>query len=445
MRRLPLFLTGIFLLLCGMESCTSENDPNTGVIPTSDSLLLTYSDTTTLVAFIEKDDTLRTDATERVLLGSMYDPVFGKTTSSFYSTFTATQTLLTESNVYTVDSVVLTMRADGGYGDLSKFTGYQVLEVFELTEDIPAAPTGGYNSTDTFSCNPVPLATYGFVPQFFPYATEPAAIRIKLNPALGNRFFATPFDTLNSTNVTDYIKGIYVRIHPSVPGMQNPGQGGIAYFKLNSDVSNLKIYYKKNSSTIQQSPLKFSMATTNNRRVNVFRHNYNMGIADAALVNKLADTNDIVSSDKLYIQAMEGIRIKVKMPYLSNYIDSGPIIVNRAEFVLPIDATQDIHLYDEPDNLMAYYIGNDGLIHFMPDIPYTYYDSFYNPITQEYKIVLTQYIQRVLNGDNIPHEFYFDIPVLAKYTDAYRIVLNSPEHLTKPMKLNLTYTRIPSL
>lgn len=442
MRRPLQFFIGIFLLLTSLGSCTSESDPNSGVIPTSDSLLLTISDTTTLITFIERDDTLRTDATERVLLGSMYDPVFGKSTSSFYSTFTFSQTLYTGLDVFTVDSVILTMRADGGYGDLSKFTGYQVLEVFELAEDIPDAPTGGYNSTTSFNYYPVPLATYGFVPQFFPLGTEPSAIRIKLNPILGNRFFTTPNDTINSTNVKDFIKGIYVRINPMVSSMQTAGTGGMAYFKLNSDISNLKVYYRKNNSTISLM-LKLPMSTTSNKRVNVFTHDYSF--ADPALQAKLADTNNTIASDKLYIQAMEGIRIKVKMPYLMNYVDSGPVIVNRAEFVLPIDPTQDIHLYDEPDGLMAYYIGSDGLIHFMPDIPYTYYDSFYDPTTQQYKIVLTQYIQQILNGEDIPQEFYFDIPVLAKYTDAYRIVLNSTEHATNPMRLNLTYTRIPSL
>lgn len=442
MRRLPQFLTGIFLLLCVLESCTSETDPNSGVIPTSDSLLLTFSDTTTLVAFIERDDTLRTDATERVLLGSMYDPIFGRCTSAFYSTFTVSQTFLTGIDNFSVDSVILTMRADGGYGDLSKFTGYQVLEVFELTEDIPDAPTGGYNSTTSFDYDPTPLATLGYAPQFFPLGTEPAAIRIKLNPAFGNRFFATANDTLNSTNVKDYIKGVYIRINPTVTAMQTPGTGGIAYFKLNSDVSNLKVYYKKNG--ITQSALKFPMATTNNKRVNIFEH-FDYVDADPALQTKLADTTNTIASDKLYIQAMEGIRIKVKMPHIMRYVDSGPVIVNRAEFVLPIDPAQDLHLYDEPDNIMAYFISSDGLIHFMPDIPYTYYDSFYDPITQQYKIVLTQYIQQILNGENKYVDFYIDIPVLAKYTDAYRMVLNSPEHATKPLKLNLTYTRIPSL
>lgn len=423
-----------------LSSCESDSDPNSGIIPTTDSLQLRFTDTTTLVTFIERDDTLRSDATERVLLGSMYDPIFGKTRSSFYSTFTISQSHYPESGT-TIDSVILTMRADGGYGDLSKFTGYQVLEVFELNEQIPDAPTGGYNSTTTFDYNPTPLATYGYAPQFFPLGTEPAAIRVKLNPSLANRFFNVG-DTINSTNVRDYLKGIYVRINPTVTAMQSPSQGGIAYFKLNSDVSNLKIYYKVNG--VQKNPLKLPMGTTSNKRVNIFEHDYSPGVADPALVSKLANPNDTISSDKLYIHALEGIRIKVKMPYLLNYLDSGKIIVNKAEFVLPIDATQNLQLYKEPSNLMAYTIGSDGLIHFMEDIIYTYYDSFYDATTQQYKIVITQYIQQVLNGENAEDEFYFDIPVLSKYTDAFRLVLNSTEHATNPMRLNLTYTRIPS-
>ncbi len=421
-----------------ISSCESDSDPNAGIIGSEDSLQLRFNDTTTLVAFIEKDDTLRSDGTERVLLGSYYDPIFGKTSSSFYSSFTMAQSFVSNANMQ-IDSVILTMRADGGYGDLSKFTGYQVLQVFEVTEDIPTAPADGYNFTTNFNYNPIPVATFGYAPQFFPLGTEPGAIRIKLNPTIANRFFQG--DTINSGNIGDYLKGIYVRIDPAVESMQSPGMGGIAYFKLNSDVSNLKIYY--NESGVAKLALKFPMATSANRRINKFEH-YNYLTADPALIAKLNDTNNTVASDKLYIQAMQGIRVKVKMPHLLNYLDSGKVIVNKAEFVIPVDATQDFQLYAAPGNIMAYIIGSDGRVRLMDDIYYTYYDSFYNPTTQEYKIVITQYMQQVLNGA-ITGEFYLDIPVLSKNTDAYRLVINSPEHATNPLRLNLTYTRIPTL
>ncbi len=415
-------------------SCEGEPDLNSGIIPTTDSLLLRFNDTTTLVAFIQKDDTIRTDATERVLLGSYYDPIFGRTTSSFYSTFTAAQSF--SSTVNDIDSIVLTLKADGGYGDLSKFTGYQVLEVFEVTEDIPVPPSGGYSSHTTFSYNPIPIGTYGFVPQFFPLGNEPAAIRIKINPSFGSRFFQG--DTINSTNVRDFIKGIYVRISPLVTQSQPSGTGGIAYFKLNSDVSHMIIYHGNG-----QGQIKLPMGTSSNYRINKFYHDYTLFSANLSFLQKLGDSTNTTASDKLYIQGMEGVRVKVKMPYLSNYLDSGKVIVNKAELVIPIDNTQDFALYENPGNILTYTLASDGKIRLMDDIYFVYYDSYYNATTQEYKVVITQYIQQVLNGGDVASEFYIDIPVLSKYTSAFRLVINSPEHATKPLKLNLTYTRIP--
>lgn len=442
MRRLNIFFVGIMGLFFTLVSCTSDSDPNSDVIPVNDSLQLVFSDTTTLTAHIELDDTLRTDNTDRGLLGSYHDPVFGRTTSSFYSTFTSSQTFISNP-LYVLDSVVLTLRADGGYGDLSKFTGYQVLQVFEVTEDITTPPSSGYNSTDSFNCSPIPLATFGFAPQFFAQGSEPASIRIKLNTSFGNRFFNN--DTINATNLNEYIKGLYIRIDPSIYNLQGIGHGGIVYFKLNSDVSSLKVHYHLCPTCLDEDDkavIKFPMSSSANKRINIFRHDYTN--ADAAFMAKLNDTTNTTASDKLYIQALQGVRIKVKMPYIKSYLDSGDVIVNRAEFIIPVDPTQNYQLYKEPANIMAYTLNSSGQVKFMDDIFYVYYDSYYNSSTQEYKIVLTQFLQQVLNEDNVPAEFYFDIPVLAKNTDAYRLVVNSPEHLTKPMKLNLTYTRIPT-
>jgi len=439
MTRVYLVVVAVFLVLTGLVSCEPQTDPNTNLIPPGDSLQLLSTDTTTIKAWIEKDDTLRTDNSDRVLLGSMYDPVFGKTQASFYSTFgiAGNHTPIANS---VVDSVVLTMRADGGYGDLTKMTGYQVLEVFEVTENIPAAPTKGYNSTYSFNYNPVPLATYGFAPQFFPQGIEPAAIRIKLNPSLGARFFVVG-NTINSENIGNYIKGVYVRIRPDVPGMQAPGQGGLVYFKLNSDVSSIKIYWHAGSSNTVT--LKLPMAS-GNRRFTVFSHDYTY--ADPALQTKLADTSNTTASDKMYIQSNQGLRMKMKLPFLQDYVAGGKVVVNKAEFVFPVDLTQDLIKYPQPSNIMIYYKGSDGLLHFTDDIVYTYYDSFYDVTTKEYKIVITQHIQHILNNiAGIPKEFYFDIPVLSKNTDAFRFVINSPEHSTNPMRLNLSYTRIPTL
>lgn len=432
MKRVVFILTALFLGSSLMISCESEADPNDGIIPVTDSLLLRYSDTTTLIGFIEKDDTLRTDVTEFVILGSCHDPVFGKSTASFYSTFTMVQSV--SSSTAVIDSIILTLKSEGGYGDLSKFTGYQMLRVYEVTEDITTPPADkGYNSYTSFAKNPVPIATYGFVPQFFPFGTTPACIRIPINPSFGTRLFQG--DTINSTNIRDYIKGIYVTIDPAITASQPPGTGGFAYFKLNSDVSNMTIYLH------DQPDIRLPMGTSSNYRFNHFEHD--RSFADPAFISKLADTNNTTASDKLYIQGMEGTRVKIKMPYLKSYLDSGKVIVNKAELIIPIDASQNLTLYRNPGNLLTYMLSADRKVVLMEDVIYNYYDSYYDAVKQQYHFVITQYIQQVLNDEARSSEFYIDIPVGSKNTNAFRVVINSCEHATNPIQLNLTYTRIP--
>lgn len=427
-------------LVWGLFSCEEANDPPTD-LPV-DSLLLRFSDTTTIRAHIERDDTLRTDATERVILGSYYDPVFGKTTSAFYSTFTIAQTFVKQSGSI-VDSVILTLRHDGDYGDVTKLNSYQVLQVFELTEEIPEPPDEGYNSTTSFNYDPVPIATQGFVPQFATFGNDPAAIRIRINPAFASRFFAE--DTVNSSNIKDLVKGIYVRIDPNTTASQSIGQGGLSYFKLTSDVSRLQIFYHVPPAN-DVLDIKLSMGTTFNYRFSVFDHdNDYLNTADPALQTKLADTTNTVISDKLYIQALEGIRVKVSFPYLSSYKDSGNVIINKAELIIPIDESQDIDKYKLPGNILTYTLDSERKVDLMDDINYTYYDSYYNDVDKDFKVVITQYLQQIINDENVEKSFYIDIPILSKYTDGYRIVIHSAEHAIKPIKLNLTYTRIPSL
>ena len=48
------YAVGVILITIISAACTSDSDPNTGIIPTTDSLQLRFTDTTTLVAFIEK-------------------------------------------------------------------------------------------------------------------------------------------------------------------------------------------------------------------------------------------------------------------------------------------------------------------------------------------------------------------------------------------------------
>jgi len=80
-----------------------------------------------ITIYTESEDSLRSDETSSLLIGSIQDPIFGLNTGSFI-----TQISLSESNIDLgtdpiVDSVVFSYSYSGYYGDLSSFDNMAVL------------------------------------------------------------------------------------------------------------------------------------------------------------------------------------------------------------------------------------------------------------------------------------------------------------------------------
>lgn len=438
------FTIPLFLLFCW--SCSDELDNPGNIIPPEDLLNAVFTDTCTVTAFIEKDDTVRTDNVDRAMLGSYYDPVFGRTSAAFYTTLNINQKINNRQDLHPmVDSVVLCLRFDGAYGDVSKYNGYQVAEVFEVTQEIPLPTISdpGYHSYNSFSYNPVPLGVHGFAPQFFPYKNEPSQMRIRLNNDFGQRFIQ--LDSLSPDTIVHFCKGLFVRISPMVTGGQSPGQGAISYFKLGSDVSRVSIYFHNDDTQPNQTPPEIRLSMNGkNVHFTVFNHD-NYASADPGLITKLNDTTD-TSGQFLYLQSIQGLRIKVKFPTIQGLVsDTQKVIINKAELLLPVDISQNTVLYPMAASITTYRLDEDGDPVALPDNGYAYWDSFYDGTNKRYRFGLAQYIQQVLSGEIPNNGFYVDIKGEFKSYDAYRMVLHSVNHLTNPIKLNLTYTRIKNL
>jgi hypothetical protein len=127
------------------------------------------------------------------------------------------------------------------------------------------------------------------------------------------------------------------------------------------------------------------------------------------------------------------------------------VILHKAELIIPVDFAQDLIKYPVAPNILPYNLSGEGLIQVFSDFPYGYFDSKYDPVAKQYRVLITQYLQQVLTGEkqNLPIYLKFTggfltqyFPKLVDASDAYRAVINSPDHATLPMKLNLTYTRV---
>lgn len=426
---LSFFLTGTY-------SCEDNTNTDPGIIPPEDLLNAVFSDTTTIRAYTVYDDTVRTDNARYAALGSYYDPVFGLTTASFFTTVNVAQKYENFGTNPVFDSIVLILRFRGTYGDAKKLNGYMIAEVFEVTQDIPA-DSSGYNSFTSISYNPVPLAIKGFVPIFTSFANEGTQFRIKLNNAFGQQFLN--LDSLTANNVRSLIKGLHVRISPQTTAIQAPGQGAIVFFDLLSEVSRLAVYFH-NDENPEGLELKMITTGSSNIRFNKFNHDY-AGTAAADLIAQLNNPDDPAAT-RLFLQSGQGLRVKLEFPHILNYAANQKIIINKAELIVPADDATDYFLYPAPLNLVNYTLNSDGSYNLVDDFQFSYYDSFWDDINKQFKIRITQHIQQIIDGTYNVDALYLDTPILSKNTDVNRVVVFGPKHPLRPLKLHLVYTPV---
>ncbi|MDR2868350.1 MAG: DUF4270 domain-containing protein, partial [Bacteroidales bacterium] len=126
----------VLILAIGFFSCNKETN-SIGLGLLDDQLGTDFSDTTTLVAYSEKEDSLLTLQANN-LLGVLNDPVFGQTKSSIYTKILLKSTSTNFGTAPVIDSLVLTLAYSGYYGD----TTQQIpIRVYRLTDPISSSPS----------------------------------------------------------------------------------------------------------------------------------------------------------------------------------------------------------------------------------------------------------------------------------------------------------------
>lgn len=408
-------------LIAGIILFASCNDPEIiglDVQPPGDQINLTFSDTATMRAFTIREDSLRTDEVSLFLLGSYTDSVFGRTDASIYA-----QVLLPNSNVnlgdsLSLDSVVLSLAYSGHYADTFP---QQVFHIYRLTEDMDL--DASYYSNKTFIYDPVELGSATLTPS--PNDSVPN-FRIRLSDAIGDSLLKMSDSSQLTTNENflSLFKGLYIK----ADSINN--NGGIFYINLLSSQSKLTLYY---SSGIDDS-LSFSFVfTTESARMTHFNHDYSMSPIQQHL-------NDSTYADSLvYVQSMAGVKTKIRLPFLQNFISNGMIAVNKAELEITVTDNSDNRLA-VPDKLLVLGIDADGTPLFLPDQfeGTAYYGGSYDATTRKYKFNIARYVQSVLTGEQQNYGLY--LAVSGGVVQANRVILAGGTHPNYRMKLNLYYT-----
>ena len=415
------FLISILLISCSEPSIVGIN-----VLPKNDLVNVKFDESQILKTITVREDSLRSDGTILNLLGSYTDPVFGKSTASFY-----TQVLLSKENPPfgtnpTIDSIVLTLAYNGFYGDTNTT---QRIQVFELAEDIKK--DSAYYSNKIFS-----IGNHCGTLTFNPHPTDSVLVdgtntaphlRMQLDALFGKKFLdASSTNFANNDNFLNFFKGIYV----AADNITATNQGAILYFNLLSSQSKLTLYYKNTA----DDSLKFDFIMgTGAERVNHFVHDYT-GTPVNATLN--------IDTDLVYVQTMSGVKTKIIMPNLKHLTDSGMIVINKAELVITVDKTK-ITNYAPPSKLLLARIDSTGKNDYVDDqnLGADYFGGTYDSAKGEYKFNLAKYIQEILTGAIT--DYGLDLLSSGAVVSANRAVVGGGSNTSSyKMKLKLTYTKI---
>jgi Domain of unknown function (DUF4270) len=437
-----------------ITSCNKSSVVGIDVLPANDLLNTAYIDTTTLLTQTVKMDYLRTDetflsSTNNVLLGTYIDPIFGKTTCSFY-----TQLMFNEKvnkNVDhpdfgknpKIDYTILSLVYDPAYyGEDPKAA--QKINIYQVS-DKTFSIDNVYNSNDTLTRSFVDLANnYTFTPDvtktniIMGEGPEPRLILL-LNRAIGQSIIEHQLSMTDNATFQKFINGFYITTENTTS--LNKGEGNILRFNMADSLTRLTIYYHNDS--VKNAQLKFNFKLGSVARFSNFKHDFSGADPDLAL--QLSATPPI-QNDIVYLQSMAGLKVKIEMPYLMNWNKAGVIGINKAEMVIKINPSSAYQpeTFAVPEKLTLFGINDDGTDYALPDQNEgtTYFGGFYNTDTKEYRINISRYIQQILNGKRKNNGLH--LLVYNGALNANRVVIGGGGNGSPyQMKLSISSTKIP--
>jgi len=442
---LPASLLISILLILALFSC--QKDPyeiGFDLLPPSDTLHVVTTDTCTVEAFSVLQDSVRTDKVSTLILGSMMDPTFGQTTAGFYAQARLSSEGADFGTNPVLDSLVLVMFYKGYYGDTLT---QQRVKVYEISEDFSYDSLHFSNQhLDTY---PTVLADEVFYPRIKDSVKvygENIAPHLRINLSkqtsyLGNKILNAPSDALaTNTAFLKFMKGLYVTAAP----VNN--NGAMLNFSVTAGTSKLVVYFHNGNDPADDS-LHYDMYF--NEVSGRFIHCDHGGYLSASqdLKRQILNRDSSQGVNKLFLQGMGGVKVKLKFPYIKNLGQGKLIAINDA--ILQLTNIENDTVRKAPASLTMVRQDSIGRIGYLVDESEgaSYFGGTYNETTHTYFFRMSQHFQNVVMNSYSDH---FDIYLMVNspvtsFASPNRITLYGtktqiPGQLNNRLNLKITYT-----
>lgn len=397
-------------------------------------LSMGYTDTLQIRAYTVPDDSVYTLNMSYAQVGSMYDPIFGRTTATFFSQVITTTRRARFGTNPVFDSAYLYLPYKYTYGDtLSNMT----LHVYPLTESIIDSVHSYSNRKVSYDANN-PIGTITFQPKmhdsvFYDGKKQAPVLRIPVNSKFGNYILAADTTSLNTpSEFVKYYKGICIVAEPQ----NSKGKGSIISYDLTTVKSIIRMHYHNSEDTTSYD---FEISTSCAH----FQHYDHYGYAEAipALKQQL-EGNISLGQQFLFAQGLGGTKIKIEFPTLLKSLDPKKTVINDAQLILGNASVSEV--FTNPASITLRKAGAAGTTSESQIVDESegsaYFDGSYNKGSSTYRFRLTRYIQQVLLGEISNNGLHLVIPS-STYFSA-RLVLNGTSSPQSDMKLYLRYTKL---
>lgn len=412
-----------------------------------------FTDTLTVECTIElEEDSLVTSdlnsTATAFLCGELNDPIFGKSQAEIFSLM---QLSILDPGFDPadggIDSLVLYLRyvPTNVYGDTLQPQSLRVYRLDSLLDN------GGTYYTNSSLPATVEIGRLdNFMPRPFSAdslvdpATKAAFLRVPMSLDFANELFN--LDTLILENDSAFIKAFRgIKIVATGAGA-NPG-AMLAFDLNNESYSRMRLYYYENADSGKvKKTYSFFFAGVN--KFSRLTHDY-AGSQAGQQIGQISD-------DLLYVQAMQGLRVKVEIPYVDKLED---IAVNKAQLVLTTATLPNDNPRLTSTNQLVFTERRDTTFVFTSDVLYSLGPSLSSgfsrfggfpvkenvngTLVERYRLTLTQRLQGMVDdtsGDIQNKTLYINVSPQIRI--AQRSVFYGPKSATFPAKLEIKYTRV---
>jgi hypothetical protein len=401
-----------FILLFSCKKINEATELGGDLIPgvdnvnTFDTSLTTITQNSILTSFIKNDSGHRVAYSDLVALGEINDPEFGQVHANFSFNLSAPAYgsypfKPRRDSLPAIDSVVLSLRFAGAYGDTLS-NGTQTVGVYEIPftglgtgiskdslyrfNDPASDFTGTQIGTSIFTIRTLKDSSRTIVEGYDTFKVA-NVVRIKLAPSLGIKL--VQMDTTDGYKNDSLFRTIFNGLAIKVTN----GGNALSYFNLADTATKLVVHYRYNANGKDTA-----------RGTVVYRHTVNgqSNYVDVQPGGNWSASLNNSSSDKIYIQSSpSGSYASIVIPGLSSF---GNKVIHRAEIIATRVPSASDNIFTTPPRLFLDRISNNTDSSYLFERDLTIgsdgsigYDVFGGTLKGDtYRFNITRYVQGIV-------------------------------------------------